>query len=629
MNKHSLTNIAMLVFTLFFCAAAHAATYYIDFENGDDRNDGLSREASWKTIPGSRNVDNSGWQQSCWGPLGRYTIDDNHSILPGTVFKLKGGTIYDATKGGYILIDTSFYPRTGATQSNPISFEADPSWGSGSVVFDGSGMTIPEALIIIRQIDGVKFDGIYERGITIENSPLTGIRYKATSHNTPVKDPIVRYIYFYNNGRSIPGDNGSKAAGLHLRNTVGGEVSRCEFNGNNQYVIGFMGGESHESATQITVSDCIAYNHKGELDPNDTGIGFFGANCDITFKNITSFNNLKGFDLGETNGDNKDIAYRVLNAQVYGNEWGINLNSVADKNYTGKVNFYIINSLIRNNRTRGSTIYSGPFNLYVVHNVYANNGDETGKDRGNIRINPGGGTDEAKINAYVYNNIFYKPRALKYPCNLQVGYVGDASSGHDTDFSLDSDYNSWVQYSNEPFAYWSFNLAPARTFYYGSNGPGHSSGDWLSDEDEPGEGSGHKGNDAHSKGTGADDPALPPLKNESTNDFTLTAHYQGLDLTCCPWYVPEMGIDRNGNQRTSWDIGAYEFTIFYGDVSGDGKISAYDAALAVQQSVGLISLNPEQITRADVTNDGDVSAHDASLIARKAAGLIAKFPVEE
>jgi len=78
------------------------------------------------------------------------------------------------------------------------------------------------------------------------------------------------------------------------------------------------------------------------------------------------------------------------------------------------------------------------------------------------------------------------------------------------------------------------------------------------------------------------------------------------------------------------DIGAYEYSsgFLYGDISGDNQISAYDAALAAQYSVGLISLTQEQIQKADVSGDKQVTAYDAALIAQRAVGLIGKFPVE-
>jgi len=69
-------------------------------------------------------------------------------------------------------------------------------------------------------------------------------------------------------------------------------------------------------------------------------------------------------------------------------------------------------------------------------------------------------------------------------------------------------------------------------------------------------------------------------------------------------------------------------TILYGDVDGNGEISAYDAALTAQAAVGLITLTATQTQAADVSGEGEVSAYDAALIAQKAVGLIDKFPVE-
>ena len=81
------------------------------------------------------------------------------------------------------------------------------------------------------------------------------------------------------------------------------------------------------------------------------------------------------------------------------------------------------------------------------------------------------------------------------------------------------------------------------------------------------------------------------------------------------------------------DIGAYEYTeeapFIYGDVNGNGEVTAPDAAMAARYAVGLIDLTPEQITKADVNGENDVTATDAALIARYAVGLIDVFPVEE
>ena len=96
--------------------------------------------------------------------------------------------------------------------------------------------------------------------------------------------------------------------------------------------------------------------------------------------------------------------------------------------------------------------------------------------------------------------------------------------------------------------------------------------------------------------------------------------------------APAEDLERNLRpQGQGYDVGAYEYgasTFLYGDVSGNKEISAYDAALTAQYSVGLISLTPEQIKAADVSGNGEVSAYDAALIAQYSVGLISKFPVE-
>ena len=69
-------------------------------------------------------------------------------------------------------------------------------------------------------------------------------------------------------------------------------------------------------------------------------------------------------------------------------------------------------------------------------------------------------------------------------------------------------------------------------------------------------------------------------------------------------------------------------SILYGDVSGDGTISAYDASLVLQYIVGSIKLSPEQRQAADVTGNDTISALDAALILQYTVGLITKFPVD-
>ena len=72
----------------------------------------------------------------------------------------------------------------------------------------------------------------------------------------------------------------------------------------------------------------------------------------------------------------------------------------------------------------------------------------------------------------------------------------------------------------------------------------------------------------------------------------------------------------------------------YGDVSGDGEVTAYDAALVLQRVVGLIAPDDENfpyliLDVADVTGDGTISALDAAFILKYSVKQINRFPVQE
>ena len=69
--------------------------------------------------------------------------------------------------------------------------------------------------------------------------------------------------------------------------------------------------------------------------------------------------------------------------------------------------------------------------------------------------------------------------------------------------------------------------------------------------------------------------------------------------------------------------------VMYGDVDGNGIIQAFDASMALQIAVGLITPTPVQLIVADVDGNGSIQAFDASLILQYAVGLITIFPVEE
>lgn len=65
-----------------------------------------------------------------------------------------------------------------------------------------------------------------------------------------------------------------------------------------------------------------------------------------------------------------------------------------------------------------------------------------------------------------------------------------------------------------------------------------------------------------------------------------------------------------------------------GDISLNGHVSAYDAALGLQAVATAITLDARQQLAADVSGDATVSAMDASYILQFSAGLIRHFPAE-
>jgi len=66
----------------------------------------------------------------------------------------------------------------------------------------------------------------------------------------------------------------------------------------------------------------------------------------------------------------------------------------------------------------------------------------------------------------------------------------------------------------------------------------------------------------------------------------------------------------------------------YGDVSGDGTISGFDAMLILMHTVSLITLTEDEQEVADVDDNGEITAFDASLVIQRAVGRITEFPVE-
>ena len=69
--------------------------------------------------------------------------------------------------------------------------------------------------------------------------------------------------------------------------------------------------------------------------------------------------------------------------------------------------------------------------------------------------------------------------------------------------------------------------------------------------------------------------------------------------------------------------------IRYGILSGGETVSVTDALMALQASIGKLSLADDLIIAADVDGDQKITVTDALLILQKSVGKLELFPVEQ
>ena len=525
-------------------ATAGASTYYIDFAGGSDANDGLSTSTPFKTIPGTVKADASDYLNLLWG-----SISAQARVPDNTTFIIKAGTTETFAAGGYVWLaaNTGDFYKLGYTN---LVFEVATNWGTGSTAtIDATGMVVPIAAFLI-QIDGVTVSGL-----TIENCTAEGLQVKEKAgSDSAVTNTLLFNDSFFNNVTITTDDlSGSGYSQIDVRKAIGLVVSNCVINGNNNWSEGILLGDSGKHVTAALIESCTASNLQGDIPNNDSGIGFKALNSIATWSNCVSVGNLKGFDLGEENGNGSNITYKVISCTASNNYWGINFNAVGTIPYVGlPIKFYAINNLSVSNALSGIHCYAGPYSLFVVNNVLDNNGAAGGTYDGiNLSVSPDSYLDTNLITAYIYNNIFQ--RAFDY--QLETSY--DSSTNNQT---WNCDYNSYQQQASEHFALWSLSFGPSQaTFDYGTDGPGHASGNWYSwcakSTTKNSRGTGHLHNDANSTGTGCSNTNLPSLNA----DYTLQSSFPGSKLATNSWYIPEMGIDRYGQPRKHWDIGMYEY----------------------------------------------------------------------
>ncbi len=134
-------------------ALCESNTYYVDFLNGNDDNDGDCSDAAWKHAPGDYEAT---------------SVADSTSLLPGDTVKFKGGMVYNG------MIDL-----TGSgTSGNPITYT---SYSGTKAIIDGTGYE--DSVFDWSAAPGGEADWVALRNLEIRNYWNYGVGIHG-NHNT-------------------------------------------------------------------------------------------------------------------------------------------------------------------------------------------------------------------------------------------------------------------------------------------------------------------------------------------------------------------------------------------------------------------------------------------------------------
>lgn len=349
----------MLTFLLGITTLSNATQYYVDFDNGSDANNGLTTTASWKNIPGTKNTGNTGWVSGNTGWV---------KINAGDIITIKAGTTHTSSKGGLVLLDSTYY--NSGTVNAPITINVSSTWGSGVATINGTGITVPvwSGLIDNRTIPYLILDG-YNPNISTTNIGLLLTNSYYNNFQSIVSNTTVRYIESANSG------NGgiqifSNSRPSFINNAL---IEYCVSHdtGKNASINENFGGD-WASAIFLTfvnnfkVRNNVAYNalYDNFTGRNDSSDGIHPGSC--------------------TNGV---IEYNT----VYNNgEQGIDISKDGDyKTGDNSYNITVRHNTVYNNKKMNLDSNSGSRDIYFINNI-AFKTTETETGDGNFQVYEGG-----------------------------------------------------------------------------------------------------------------------------------------------------------------------------------------------------------------------------------------------
>ena len=234
--------------------AGGANTYYVDFKDGVDSNDGRSQSTPWRHCPGDANA---------------AFVPREKVLEPGDTVRFKGGVHYDGT------IHLVF---NGAANA-PITYDGNTlaNWGKGKAVIDGEclnedarryGFQTDTSVshVVIRNFEVLHLGGVPDlqeyitKKQTAPYSPGYGV-YLRDATNVEVRDCYFHELGIWTNGPPVS-SRALGGFGIYAFGVDGLTVSNCEFT-RMEKGIRISPGQygKNKSARRVVITDCNFHHY--------------------------------------------------------------------------------------------------------------------------------------------------------------------------------------------------------------------------------------------------------------------------------------------------------------------------------------------------------------------------------
>lgn len=396
-----------------FCEGAElvaGVTYYVDFKDGVDSNDGKSTATPWKHSPGDANA----------------TLKPREAVLnPGDTVKFKGGVHYCGTI--HLVYDGS--------PESPVTYDGNSTagWGRGKAVIDGEcvnedarryGFLTDTSIsnVVIRNFEITHLGGVsdLQNYVVAKKSPYSpgfGV-YLRDATNVDVRDCYFHELGVWTNGLPVSFRSGLGGFGIYAFGVDGLTVSNCEFT-RMEKGIRISPGQfgRNKSARRVLITGCNFHHYMRWL------VELSSSANNVTLDDITvshcQFHDFTEYDKANWKGEgaNPHTDGIILGVSNYKNRtYGvIRLHS----------NFFYQNTT-KGGGTAMIFLTGMGGNVQIYNNVFANvlHGD------GAIYVQDGPyeGVD-TPINFEIYNNTFYDAtyaimlRTVTAGCDVDKGSV--------------------------------------------------------------------------------------------------------------------------------------------------------------------------------------------------------------